>query len=1744
MFRTVSTTASHVVALCTTTWIFIGLVVFVPGTVAQWLSYEAVSERLSDRCGYGEFDCALGDECIPLSKFRDGHTDCLDGSDEYCFPGQIKCGLHCVELAHFGECILNPHCDNSTTLPSYCSLIKTKLCQFDDALPCKGYGECVLRKWLNDGHKDCFDGSDEDPGYTKLLTSCLYPENSPHSDGFIEVPAPETNQLPLTRNPFYPAASPAPTPFNPYQIPLGPGPNLPNILGIPTLVPPWQTPKLINDIFGSKKPPTLPPFEIFPTLPPIIYPITIPSGELLPIKSEPPSVSVSTQSIGNANTLQSSATPILPSIYPGLSGPIFGKIGVEKGKGGVFQPEEVTPITPINEPHRPASPFIDNSSGKPAVQETGGGTDDSTWVQVDNNANGEGPFSEIATRDPEKVTWSPYRVVNTHWSGGGEVHPAPIPPTVRPIDHNAEQGKTAGSSGGGYEGNNGDWIVVEQQTPMPVLTPITPVTPIIPLLTKPSASGEDSFFEITTESSQKPETSTVHPSTSLGTSSNEVFLPHVIPIATPSSFPLTIKTTQVTSTYSTTTSDFLITTSTQHPEVEPTEETSVESSHMTELSVSDPNLFPYGIDERLTTTAPDPLLNCTEKFKQMASELAPTPMCDCPSGQMRNLQGKCVKAEISTFRARLMRLCGTNVKNVNNEAQILAWKLASTFNYPICVRKAGDLVILNTVCDGCEFTDLIDTYAMNNDLAEIDIKLSELKDSGCYEFSINDCDEKAECVPQGLRYKCMCLPGTTDTVDGSGRHCDGTVIANQCTKFLGVCVLFWILLLLFLLTMCLVVSYFAYKYCKRHDINIFRKTKVKKKGGETTSTSVQKGNVELGVPVNDVNQTQHENRGSTSVAFPTPTSAITAPRSTPVNKFLPADEYCIIENDENEDEDDVKAEVASVAPSHESFVVIDKTPAAVSRKSTPDAPPVRKATSDSRSSTPTIWESYKILGNQYTRFNSAKRRRSSSHSLEMLMHKKREDEVKKQRTTMLNVPNVGIVDSHAAALPPLPTVSFTTTNTITPPDGKKPLERRGSRTSNTSNKSKVSDQAAKLAEMLGVTGSIPEQQVQAIAEATATEIIKAIEPELETSRSSEGFVPSTPDIIKAAEIAVTDALKNVIGPHYEHNPSSATSAGAVEVQAGNDRLQTSTIATPGTPRDGEPDVAVEAEPSSQPISEPSIAKEPRPPSGTSQKSRTILPTPTIEDNKEIAANLDKVAVALSQLPPLPPLSSKDDKTAPSTHPSSAKSVGKTKQPKTSRSLSGEHERGIAADMSKNGRMATSAKAKTPVTERQKSKTPRTEPLSRLTTTTRKTSHQDEALTKRRKISGAPAEKKAAPDKPLPGTKHRTGSVPRLPPIPRQTSTSSVKAKKTSTSNPPTSRSPMPIKTLPKIGSTPTTPRRVTKKQPPTKLPPLDTNATSVSASAPNTTREGTKITPPSKTTSERSTSRLPVLVDPEKAAKSSVFCRCDEPDFMLADLDLDLPGPYMIPAKSIEDLREAGFTSRLPRLKPTSSSQSAPNTERLHTRNELYRRQISTKSEDGSKLSMNLPPIDVDLDNLDNTTTVKPEIDLDTNNLDTQSSKPAKSTIARKIASRKAAGFDYAVPKLETPKPVYEYTRPSAHHGGGDHVHDGCIRNQPPWDASPLRDGDLDTIPLDWNISRSNSSMSFSDRRSQSFGDIHKLTAVGFLSARPDFARQLTQSGSLTNLFHFKAKIRGVDADWADDLKQSLKKNNSWLDYD
>lgn len=72
-------------------------------------------------------------------------------------------------------------------------------------------------------------------------------------------------------------------------------------------------------------------------------------------------------------------------------------------------------------------------------------------------------------------------------------------------------------------------------------------------------------------------------------------------------------------------------------------------------------------------------LNCTEKYKKMTVDLASNFMCDCDPGHLRNRDGKCVRAKIVTFRARLSKLCDVRAHNFFSndfESQIIQMKVS------------------------------------------------------------------------------------------------------------------------------------------------------------------------------------------------------------------------------------------------------------------------------------------------------------------------------------------------------------------------------------------------------------------------------------------------------------------------------------------------------------------------------------------------------------------------------------------------------------------------------------------------------------------------------------------------------------------------------------------------------------------------------------------------------------------------------------------------------------------------------------------------------------------------------------------------------------------------------------------------------------------------------------------------------------------------------------------------------------
>lgn len=47
------------------------------------------------------------------------------------------------------------------TLKIFIFSSEQKLCSVEGTMPCKGYGECVMRKWVEKGQTNCIDKSDQ-----------------------------------------------------------------------------------------------------------------------------------------------------------------------------------------------------------------------------------------------------------------------------------------------------------------------------------------------------------------------------------------------------------------------------------------------------------------------------------------------------------------------------------------------------------------------------------------------------------------------------------------------------------------------------------------------------------------------------------------------------------------------------------------------------------------------------------------------------------------------------------------------------------------------------------------------------------------------------------------------------------------------------------------------------------------------------------------------------------------------------------------------------------------------------------------------------------------------------------------------------------------------------------------------------------------------------------------------------------------------------------------------------------------------------------------------------------------------------------------------------------------------------------------------------------------------------------------------------------------------------------------------
>uniref|UniRef100_A0A915D315 Uncharacterized protein n=1 Tax=Ditylenchus dipsaci TaxID=166011 RepID=A0A915D315_9BILA len=376
------------------------------------------------------------------------------------------------------------------------------------------------------------------------------------------------------------------------------------------------------------------------------------------------------------------------------------------------------------------------------------------------------------------------------------------------------------------------------------------------------------------------------------------------------------------------------------------------------------NLEAYNNSDKFTNLSTK---NCTERLKQMAKDLAPQPMCECPAGQLKDVSSRCIRADISTFRVRLARFCGTRAYEFETEeleVAVILMKLSAILQVPMCVRDVDDMAA--------------------SVMPDMDVKISELDRSGCYQFDINDCDEKAECIPQAfVTNAIVCLAPMTLMELGPS--------AKECKQILGVCILVWVMMFLLLCFMIPILTYFWIKYCKGGEfIQRVEKWKQSILGKKTESTeNLGSGDIESApttpAPVPFRKDSGHPKTvAQDTLTVPLPVSL--KPKASAVVPVEPPKDYYIVENVE---------EGEAESPSDDESISSSEYAAPVRGGDTTVPVEVheeRPGSAQSRAGTPTIWRLTKFLVLNTPDLVLPKvRRKSSTQSLDSLIRQREQE---------------------------------------------------------------------------------------------------------------------------------------------------------------------------------------------------------------------------------------------------------------------------------------------------------------------------------------------------------------------------------------------------------------------------------------------------------------------------------------------------------------------------------------------------------------------------------------------------------------------------------------------------------------------------------------------------------------------------------------------------------------------------------
>ncbi|CAD5222976.1 unnamed protein product [Bursaphelenchus xylophilus] len=385
---------------------------------------------------------------------------------------------------------------------------------------------------------------------------------------------------------------------------------------------------------------------------------------------------------------------------------------------------------------------------------------------------------------------------------------------------------------------------------------------------------------------------------------------------------------------------------------------------------------------------------CTDRINHISKDTIRTTDCECPPGQMKTVHEVCVRAPVATFTVNVKSVCYKEFAgNSEDAAEIALMKLANGVAENACIRdRKNKELVVNAMCDGCTVKSLRKLLeARQKDIPDVEMEINEAlgHQNQCANDLLNDCDE-GECHVIDLRYACLCPNGTVD-VNNDGRKCTRT----GCTRFLGVCVVVWaiILLLMFCLLPC-IIALLCYRCgCSQCDplVEYYKKTI----GHRVADVEAAPATARTNSPI-----LQEHNEGRPHKPEPISTVVIPVPTKLTGNDFDQSkpgfyDDYL----PEDELSETASRGLVSIVSTEESDLGIpdqglQTTTVEVHNEVDAEETVRRRDSAESRAGTPTLWEKYQILGEQFAR-DEEYPQNSESSSLDSLFARYQERELQK-----------------------------------------------------------------------------------------------------------------------------------------------------------------------------------------------------------------------------------------------------------------------------------------------------------------------------------------------------------------------------------------------------------------------------------------------------------------------------------------------------------------------------------------------------------------------------------------------------------------------------------------------------------------------------------------------------------------------------------------------------------------------------